>query len=108
MIIECVPNFSEGRNKQVIEAIADAVRGTDGATLLDVDPGPSTNRTVYTFVGSPGAVVQAALDAAKVAWSLIDMTQHKGSHPRMGALDVCPFVPVRDATVADCVACSRE
>ncbi|XP_068222802.1 formimidoyltransferase-cyclodeaminase-like [Palaemon carinicauda] len=106
-IIECVPNFSEGRNKEVIEAIADAVRNTHGVTLLDVDPGASTNRTVYTFVGDPIGVVEGALNAAKVAFKLIDMTKHKGEHPRMGALDVCPFIPVRGVTVEDCVEIAK-
>ena len=77
-IVECVPNFSEGRNGKVIEAIADAVRGTEGCSLLDMDSGESTNRTVYTFVGAPSAVVQGALAAARVAFKLIDMTKHKG------------------------------
>lgn len=102
-IVECVPNFSEGRDKAVIEAIAGAVRGCPGVTLLDVDPGASTNRTVYTFVGGPDEVVEAALAAARVAYHKIDMSKHKGSHPRMGALDVCPFIPVRGVTQKECV-----
>jgi glutamate formiminotransferase/formiminotetrahydrofolate cyclodeaminase len=107
-IIECVPNFSEGRNKEVIGAIAEAIRNTAGCTLLDVDPGRSTNRTVYTFVGSPQAVVEGALAGARVARRQIDMRHHSGEHPRMGALDVCPFVPVANVTMEDCVAASRE
>jgi glutamate formiminotransferase / formiminotetrahydrofolate cyclodeaminase len=107
-IVECVPNFSEGRDPAVIEAIAQAVRGTPGCTLLDVDPGQSTNRTVYTFVGTPEAVVEGALAAARVARELIDMRRHRGEHPRLGALDVCPFVPVSGVTMEDCVACARE
>jgi len=107
-IVECVPNFSEGRDRKVIDAIADAVRATQGAELLDVDPGASTNRTVYTFVGSPSAVVEAALAAAKAAFPLIDMRKHKGEHPRMGALDVCPFIPVQDVSVEECVAISKK
>jgi glutamate formiminotransferase/formiminotetrahydrofolate cyclodeaminase len=107
-IIECVPNFSEGRRKEVIDAIAEAIRATTGCTLLDVDPGRSTNRTVYTFVGSPQAVVEGALAGARIARRQIDMRTHKGEHPRMGALDVCPFVPVSGATMDDCVAASRE
>lgn len=107
-IVECVPNFSEGRDRAVIDAIADAVRRTPGCTLLDVDPGQSTNRTVYTFVGSPEAVVEGALAAARVARQLIDMRRHRGEHPRMGALDVCPFVPVSGVTMDECVACARE
>ncbi|KAF2356966.1 Formiminotransferase catalytic domain [Trinorchestia longiramus] len=107
-IIECVPNFSEGRDKTVIEAISEAVRAVEGVRLLDVDPGVSTNRTVYTFVGGPSAVVAAALAAARTAHALIDMTKHKGSHPRMGALDVCPFIPVSGVTVEECVAVAKE
>jgi glutamate formiminotransferase/formiminotetrahydrofolate cyclodeaminase len=107
-IVECVPNFSEGRDASVIEAIAAAVRGSEGCTLLDVDPGRSTNRTVVTFVGSPEAVVEGALAAARVARERIDMRRHSGEHPRMGAMDVCPFVPVAGVTMQDCVACARE
>jgi glutamate formiminotransferase/formiminotetrahydrofolate cyclodeaminase len=107
-IVECVPNFSEGRNKEVIEAIADSIRKTEGCTLLDVDPGVSTNRTVYTFVGSPEAVVLGAINSAKVAYQLIDMRHHHGEHPRMGAMDVCPFVPVANVTMAECVDCANE
>lgn len=106
-IIECVPNFSEGRDKTVIAAITDAVRSTNGVTLLDVDPGQSTNRTVYTFVGDPTSIVEGAINAAKVAYKLIDMTKHKGAHPRMGALDVCPFIPVRGVTIEECVEVSK-
>ncbi len=107
-IVECVPNFSEGRNQETIEAIADAIRKTEGCTLLDVDPGKSTNRTVYTFVGSPDAVVEGALASARVARELIDMRTQTGEHPRMGAMDVCPFVPVANVTMDDCVACAKE
>ena len=102
-LVECVPNFSEGRNPEIIEAIADAIRKTPGCSLLDVDPGKSTNRTVYTFVGSPEAVVEGALNSAKVARNLIDMRKHTGEHPRMGAMDVCPFVPVANVTMEECV-----
>jgi glutamate formiminotransferase/formiminotetrahydrofolate cyclodeaminase len=107
-LVECVPNFSEGRDREIIDAIADAIRGAAGCTLLDVDPGRSTNRTVYTFVGEPDAVVEGALAAARVAHARIDMRRHRGAHARMGALDVCPFVPVSGATMDDCVACARE
>ncbi len=107
-IVECVPNFSEGRNTEIIEAIANAIRNTPGCTLLDVDPGKSTNRTVYTFVGSPEAVLEGALASARVAYKLIDMRHHKGEHPRMGAMDVCPFIPVSDVTMDECVALSEE
>ncbi|KAM3850059.1 formimidoyltransferase-cyclodeaminase, partial [Diretmus argenteus] len=106
-LVECVPNFSEGRNKEVIDAIADAISGTDGCSLLDVDPGSSTNRTVFTFVGSPEAVVEGALNAARQAFPLIDMAKHSGEHPRTGAMDVCPFIPVQNATMDDCVRCAN-
>ena len=106
-IVECVPNFSEGRNRETIEAIADAIRQTPGCTLLDVDPGESTNRTVYTFVGPPDAVVEGALSAAHSARGRIDMRRHRGAHPRMGAMDVCPFVPVSGVTMEECVECAR-
>ncbi|KAJ0062590.1 hypothetical protein NL108_018169, partial [Boleophthalmus pectinirostris] len=107
-LVECVPNFSEGRNKEVIEAISLSVSQTPGVSLLDVDPGVSTNRTVFTFVGSPEAVVTAALNAAKTAHERIDMTTHRGEHPRLGALDVCPFVPVQNVSMDDCVKCAEE
>jgi len=107
-LVECVPNFSEGRDRAVIDAIADAIRATAGCALLDVDPGASTNRTVYTFVGEPGAVVEGALAAARVARLRIDMRTQKGEHPRVGALDVCPFVPVSGVTMDDCVALAHD
>jgi glutamate formiminotransferase / formiminotetrahydrofolate cyclodeaminase len=103
-IIECVPNFSEGNNRETIDAIARAIEQTPGCSLLDIDPGKSTNRTVYTFVGDPDTVVQGALAAARVARALIDMRRHKGEHPRMGAMDVCPFIPVTNVTMDECVA----
>ena len=146
--MECVPNFSEGRDEAVIKAIGDAVRATPGATLLDVDPGKSTNRTVFTFVGDPTrwarvdksnftrrpsnstdvqqvihnvryrsvnlrvfplfSIVEAALAAARTASTLIDMRNHTGEHPRLGALDVCPFVPVRGVTMEECVELARQ
>jgi len=107
-LVECVPNFSEGRDRAVIDAIADAIRATAGCTLLDVDPGASTNRTVYTFVGAPEAAVEGALAAARVARTRIDMRTQKGEHPRVGAMDVCPFVPVSGVTMDDCVALANE
>jgi glutamate formiminotransferase/formiminotetrahydrofolate cyclodeaminase len=107
-LVECVPNFSEGRDRQVIDAIAEAIRRSPGCTLLDVDPGRSTNRTVYTFVGAPDSGVEGALAAARVAHARIDMRSHRGEHARMGALDVCPFVPVSGVTMDDCVTCARE
>lgn len=107
-IIECVPNFSEGRDRDIIEAIAQAVRDVPEATLLNVDPGESTNRTVFTFVGNPDSVVEAAFQAAKRGYELIDMRKHSGAHPRMGAVDVVPFVPVANVTMEECVECSRR
>jgi glutamate formiminotransferase/formiminotetrahydrofolate cyclodeaminase len=107
-IIECVPNFSEGRDQKVISAIADAIKAVPGVNLLDVDPGKSTNRTVYTFVGDPETVVEGALAAARVAKDLIDMRNHSGEHPRMGAMDVCPFVPVANVTMDECVEVSKK
>ena len=107
-IIECVPNFSEGRNKQTIEAISEAISKVQGCTLLDVDPGYSTNRTVYTFVGDPEAVVEAALASARVAKERIDMGRHRGEHPRFGAMDVCPFIPVANSTMEECIQISKE
>lgn len=107
-LIECVPNFSEGRDRSIIEAIAAEISRTDGALLLDVDPGAATNRTVVTFVGPPEAVEEAAFRAIRRAAELIDMRAHKGEHPRIGATDVCPFVPVEGATMDDCVAIARR
>jgi glutamate formiminotransferase/formiminotetrahydrofolate cyclodeaminase len=107
-LVECVPNFSEGRNQEIIDAISNSIRNTPGCTLLDVDPGKSTNRTVYTFVGTPEAVVEGAINSAKTAYKLIDMTKHTGEHPRMGAMDVCPFVPVANVTMEECVECSKQ
>ena len=101
-LVECVPNFSEGRNEKVINAITDAIKSVDGVSLLDVDPGFSTNRTVVTFVGEPDAAVEAAFQAIVMAAQLIDMRKHQGEHPRMGATDVCPFVPVAGGTMEDC------
>ncbi|RJP82177.1 MAG: glutamate formimidoyltransferase [Candidatus Zixiibacteriota bacterium] len=107
-IVECVPNFSEGRNREVIDRIADAVRRTEGAKLLDVDPNVDYNRTVFTFVGTPEGVLQAALAAFAAGAEGIDMSGHKGEHPRMGAADVVPFIPVRGVSMADCVALSER
>ena len=107
-IIECVPNFSEGRNSEIIEKIAFAIRNTSGCSLLDVDPGKSTNRTVYTLVGEPQDVLNGAINAAKIARQLINMQNHSGEHPRMGALDVCPFIPVSNVTMEECVKLSKQ
>lgn len=101
-IVECVPNFSEGRNGKTIEAIREAIGSIKGCTVLDVDPGESTNRTVYTFVGEPDAVVEGALAAARTAAAMIDMRDHQGEHPRFGAMDVCPFVPVKGVSIEEC------
>ncbi len=107
-IVECVPNISEGRNQSIIDACAEAVRKVKGVKLLDVDPGKSTNRTVFTFVGDPESVVEAAFQFSKTAYELIDMTTHTGEHPRMGAVDVVPFVPVAGVTVEECVECAKK
>ncbi len=102
-LVECVPNFSEGRDQKVINAIADAMRAVQGVSLLDIDPGVSTNRTVMTLVGPPEAVLEAAYQGIASAAGLIDMRKQTGEHPRMGATDVCPFIPVSGVTMADCV-----
>ena len=101
-IIECVPNFSEGRNKAVIQQITSAIEAVDGVKLLDVDPGEATNRTVVTFVGEPEAVLEAAFQGVKKAAEVIDMRNHKGAHPRMGATDVCPLIPIAGITLEEC------
>ncbi len=107
-LIECVPNFSEGCDQNVIRQITDAIESVEGVSLLDVDPGASTNRTVVTFVGSPDAVVEAAFRGIKKAAELIDMRKHKGAHPRMGAIDVCPFIPVSNVSWEDTIACANR
>ena len=107
-LVECVPNFSEGRDRAVIEAIADAMRSVDGISVLDVDPGADTNRTVYTFIGAPEAAVEAAFRAMKVAVDRIDMSKHHGEHARIGAADVTPFVPLSGMTMDDCVVLARR
>src|SRR5436309_847964 len=107
-LIECVPNFSEGRDQNVIRQVTDAIESVEGVSLLDVDPGASTNRTVVTFVGSPDAAVEAAFRAIKKAAELIDMRRHKGAHPRMGATDVCPFIPVSSVSWEEAIACANR
>jgi glutamate formiminotransferase/formiminotetrahydrofolate cyclodeaminase len=107
-LIECVPNFSEGRDLNVIRQITDAIKSVEGVSLLDVDPGASTNRTVVTFVGSPEAAVEAAFRAIQKAMELIDMRRHKGAHPRMGATDVCPFIPVSNVSWDEAIACAKQ
>ncbi len=106
-IVECVPNFSEGRDKAVIRQITDAIEAVDGVKLLDVDPGEATNRTVVTFVGEPEAVVEAAFQGVKRAAELIDMRNHHGAHPRMGATDVLPLIPISGITLAECAELAR-
>ena len=106
-LIECVPNFSEGRDKEVINKITDVIRRAKGVKLLDVDPGEATNRTVVTFVGEPQAVVETAFQVVCRAAELIDMRQHHGAHPRMGATDVCPLVPVSGVTLDECADLAR-
>lgn len=107
-LVECVPNFSEGRNKTIIREISYAVESVSGVKLLNVDPGKDTNRTVVTFVGTPEAVKEAAFQAIKAASDLIDMTKHQGAHPRMGATDVCPIIPVSDVTMEECIELSNQ
>ena len=107
-IIECVPNFSEGRNKETIKAITDAIESVKGIRLLDVDPGEATNRTVVTFVGEPDAVCEAAFRGVRRAAELIDMNLHHGAHPRMGATDVLPLIPVAGVTLEECAEMARK
>ena len=106
-LVECVPNISEGRRNEVIEAVSTVVNQVEGVKLLDVDPGKSTNRTVITFVGPPETIGEAAFQLIKKAAELIDMRQHRGEHPRMGATDVCPFVPVSGVSMEECVDIAR-
>ena len=107
-LVECVPNFSEGRDLNIIRQITAAIEAVEGVSLLDVDPGASTNRTVVTFVGSPEAAVEAAFRGIQKAAELIDMRKHKGAHPRMGATDVCPFIPVSNVTWEKAIACANQ
>lgn len=107
-IVECVPNFSEGRNRDLIDKICSAATAVEGVLLLDVDPGAATNRTVVTLAGPPEAMAEAAFRAISRASELIDMSRHSGAHPRMGATDVCPFVPVRGVTMEECAALARQ
>src|SRR6202171_748968 len=107
-IIECVPNFSEGRDLDVIRQITAAIESVEGVSLLNVDPGASTNRTVVTLAGSPEAAVEAAFRAIQKAAELIDMRKHTGAHPRMGATDVCPFIPVSNVTWEEAIVCAKK
>mgnify|MGYP003313370610 CR=1 FL=1 len=107
-LIECVPNISEGRRPEIIDEIASVVETVDGCNLLDVDPGKSTNRTVITFVGPPETVGEAAFRLIRKASELIDMSKHSGEHPRMGATDVCPFIPINGISEEECVELSKQ
>ena len=106
--MECVPNFSEGRDKNVIRQITDAIGSISSVKVLNVDPGEAANRTVITFAGEPEAVAEAAFQGAKAAAELIDMSRHHGTHPRIGATDVLPFVPIRGITLDECAAMARQ
>ena len=107
-LIECVPNFSEGNDFNKIDSIVNKIKSVEGIKILDVDPGKDTNRTVVTFVGEPNAVIDAAFEGIKEASKIIDMSKHKGTHPRIGATDVCPLIPIKDVTIEDCVKFSIE
>ena len=107
-LIECVPNFSEGRDEKIIKQITDAIESVEGIKLLNVDPGKATNRTVVTFVGEPEQVIEAAFQGAKMAAQLIDMSKHKGEHPRFGATDVCPLVPIANISMEETVVYVRR
>src|SRR5437879_11591090 len=107
-LIECVPNFSEGRNSDVIRQVTAVIESVEGISLLNVDPGASTNRTVVTFAGGPEAAVEAAFRGIQKAAELIDMRKHKGAHPRMGATDVCPFIPVSNVSWEEAMACANR
>jgi glutamate formiminotransferase / formiminotetrahydrofolate cyclodeaminase len=107
-IVECVPNFSEGRNRKILDSISTAVTGIEGVKLLSVEAGPDTNRSVFTFAGDPEAVFEAARNAIRTAVERIDMTRHRGAHPRIGAVDVCPFIPVRGFSIEECAALAEK
>ena len=107
-IVECVPNFSEGRNRDVIDSIVKSISEVEGVKVLDVDPGEATNRTVVTFVGEPEAVTEAAFRSVRRAAELIDMSHHHGAHPRIGATDVLPLIPVSGITLEECADLARK
>ena len=107
-LVECVPNFSEGRDRQVIDSILEPIVTTEGVTLLDVDMGADFNRTVVTMVGEPESVLRAAIECTTIAIDMIDMREHSGEHARMGAVDVVPFIPIRGVSMADCVELSHR
>ena len=106
-LIECVPNISEGKNKEIINKIIEPIKSNDGLHLLDVDSGADTNRTVITFVGAPSDVIQGAFQLIELASKLIDMSTHKGEHPRMGATDVCPLIPIKNVSLKECIKYSN-
>ena len=106
-LIECVPNFSEGRNEDIINQITSEIKSVSNVKLLDVDPGKDTNRTVVTFAGNPDDVIEAAFLAISKASELIDMSKHEGAHPRMGATDVCPLIPIKGVSVDPCIQLPR-
>ena len=106
-LVECVPNFSEGNDMHIIDQITAEIKAVEGVSLIDVDPGKATNRTVVTMVGTPEEVCEAAFRAVKKASELIDMKKHKGAHPRFGATDVCPLVPVSNITMEETVEYAR-
>src|SRR5882762_11686828 len=107
-LLECVPNFSEGRDLNIIKQITNQIESVEGVRLLNVDPGKATNRTVVTFVGEPNAVVEAAFRAIKKAGELIDMSKHTGEHPRMGATDVCPLIPIANISMEETAEFARQ
>ena len=107
-LIECVPNFSEGTDKNKIDNIVNKINSVDGITILDIDSGKDTNRTVVTFVGKPDSVIDAAFEGIKEASQLIDMSSHTGTHPRIGATDVCPLIPIKGITMDECVKYSHK
>ena len=107
-LLECVPNFSEGRDTKIIDKIVNEVKTTKGVTLLNVDPGKATNRTVVTFVGNPNSVIEAAFKLIKKSSELIDMEKHSGEHPRMGATDVCPLIPVSNITMEETIVYAKK
>ena len=106
-LIECVPNISEGRNKEIINQIVEPIKSNNTLHLLDIDPGFDTNRTVITFTGAPTDVIEGAFQLIKSASKLINMSNHKGEHPRMGATDVCPLIPIKDVSIKECVKYSN-
>src|SRR5437764_2740379 len=107
-LVECVPNISEGRRPEIYDAVAAAAASVPGVTLLNVDPGGDTNRTVITFVGDPEVVLEGAFQLVRKGVELIDMSTHRGAHPRIGAVDVVPFIPVSDVTMDECAELARK